>query len=115
MRSYLTTPSRLDNSITAADLRLVESGEYDGLVEAVQSMQLGGLMVPGNDLVDDSNLEGPTRALWIGSIPVSTTVSSLEVIFKVYGKIESTRVLTHKNCGFVNFEKIEAAIQAKSL
>jgi protein JSN1 len=115
MRSYLTTPSRLDSSITAADLRLVESGEYDGLVEAVQSMQLGGLIVPGLDFIDDNNLEGPTRALWIGSIPVSTTVSSLEVIFKVYGKIESTRVLTHKNCGFVNFEKIEAAIQAKSL
>jgi protein JSN1 len=33
----------------------------------------------------------------------------------MYGKVESTRVLTHKNCGFVNFERIENAIQAKSL
>jgi protein JSN1 len=66
-------------------------------------------------MVDENNQDGPTRALWIGSIPVSTTVTSLEAIFGMYGKIESTRVLTHKNCGFVNFERIESAVQAKSL
>ena len=33
----------------------------------------------------------------------------------LYGKIESTRVLTHKNCGFVNFDRLESAVQAKSL
>ncbi|RYE19871.1 MAG: RNA-binding protein, partial [Sphingobacteriaceae bacterium] len=44
----------------------------------------------------------------------STTVSSLNVIFAAFGAIESTRVLTHKNCGFVNFETLESAVQAKS-
>ncbi|KMP00653.1 RNA binding protein [Coccidioides immitis RMSCC 2394] len=117
IRNYLATPSRLDNSIGAADLRIAEAGEYDELQEAVQMMQLGGLgtMRPGQEVAEENNLEGPTRALWIGSIPVSTTVTSLDAIFSMYGKIESTRVLTHKNCGFVNFERVESAIQAKSL
>lgn len=108
MRSYLPAPSRLDNSLTAADL--TEEAEYN-LTEAVKSMQLGGK--PGGNLGDDT-LEGPTRALWLGNIPSSTTVSSLNVIFNNYGPIESTRVLTHKNCGFVNFETLDSAVQAKS-
>ncbi|KAF2008572.1 hypothetical protein BU24DRAFT_93484 [Aaosphaeria arxii CBS 175.79] len=109
MRSYLPTPSRLDSSLTAADL--TEEAEYN-LTEAVKNLQLGGKSTP--NLGDDNTLEGPTRALWLGNIPSSTTVSSLNVIFNNYGPIESTRVLTHKNCGFVNFENIDSAVQAKS-
>lgn len=56
-----------------------------------------------------------SRSLWIGSIPNSTTMSSLDAIFKRYGSIESTRVLTHKNCGFVNFESVENAVRARQL
>ncbi|ORX96437.1 hypothetical protein BCR34DRAFT_180799 [Clohesyomyces aquaticus] len=108
MRNYLPTPSRLDSSLTAADL--TEDAEYS-LAEAVKSLQLNGK--PTN-LGDDNTLEGPTRALWLGNIPSSTTVSSLNVIFATFGPIESTRVLTHKNCGFVNFESLESAVQAKS-
>jgi protein JSN1 len=111
MRSYLPTPSRLDNSLSAADLD--EEAEFAGLQEAVEQMHLnaanGLLLDPSND----SN-EAPTRALWLGNIPSSTTVSSLTVIFSPYGAIESARVLTHKNCGFVNFETLESAIGARS-
>lgn len=106
-RGYFT-PSRLDKSLTAAELGMSEGLEYDGLSEAVRTMQL-------NNGSDENNLEGPTRALWLGSIPTSTTVSSLQAIFGIHGKIESTRVLVHKNCGFVNFEAVESAIQAKSM
>ena len=35
-------------------------------------------------------------------------------MFKQHGTILSARVLTHKNCGFVNFERIESAISAKA-
>jgi protein JSN1 len=121
IRNYLATPSRLDNSMSAADLRIAEGGEYDELSEAVHMMHLNGAgsanlgIRPPAEMTEEGNIEGPTRALWIGSIPVSTTVTSLDAIFSMYGKIESTRVLTHKNCGFVNFERIENAIQAKSL
>jgi RNA recognition motif-containing protein len=34
------------------------------------------------------------------------------VILK-FGKVESVRVLTHKNCGFVNFENVQDAIKAR--
>ncbi|KAJ5655805.1 hypothetical protein N7507_007755 [Penicillium longicatenatum] len=118
IRNYLATPSRLDSSFNAEDL-MVEN-DYDDLSDAVLGLQLGangaamGMRAPG-EMADENNQDGPTRALWIGSIPVSTTVTSLEAIFGVYGKIESTRVLTHKNCGFVNFERLESAVQARSV
>jgi len=91
---------------------LTEEAEYSGLAEAVQGLQLNGkpTEAPG----EDNTLEGPTRALWLGNIPSSTTVSSLNVIFNNFGPIESARVLTHKNCGFVNFENLDSAVRAKS-
>jgi protein JSN1 len=58
-------------------------------------------------------MEAPTRSLWLGNIPSSTTVSSLNVIFGQFGSIEFARVLTHKSCGFVNFENIQSAVTAK--
>ena len=117
IRNYLATPSRLDSSFNAADMNVPEHGEYDELSEAVQMMHLGGAppQLGVRTEMDEGGQDGPTRALWIGSIPVSTTVTSLEAIFGMYGKIESTRVLTHKSCGFVNFERLESAVQAKSL
>ena len=111
LRNYLAAPSHYDREIRDA---LTEQGDFQGLSEAVQMMNLNDI-ASRQDNVEDGSLEGPTRALWIGSIPVSTTVSSLDAIFSQYGPIESTRVLTHKNCGFVNFERVESAIQAKLL
>lgn len=113
MRAYLPASSRLDSSMNASDLQLSEEAEYSGLTEAVQKMHLNNKSTL--DVAGDENLlEGPTRALWLGNIPSSTTVSSLDVIFGKFGTIESSRVLTHKNCGFVNFESLESAVLAKS-
>ncbi|KAM0755367.1 hypothetical protein T439DRAFT_320058 [Meredithblackwellia eburnea MCA 4105] len=62
----------------------------------------------------DANLQStPTRALWVGSIPNSTTPNVLLSIFAPFGAIESARVLTHKSCGFINFERLEDAIAAR--
>lgn len=111
-RVYLATPSRLDKSMTAADF----DDEYSALPDAVRALQLNNTANRAHlDISDDQHSqEGPTRALWLGNIPTSTTVTSLQAIFLAFGKIESTRVLVHKNCGFVNFESVESAIQAKS-
>jgi protein JSN1 len=111
LRNYMPTPSRLDNSLSAADLRLAEEAEYSGLEAAVEQMHL---KAAGFALGDVDDGETPTRALWLGNIPSSTTVSSLSVIFSPFGTIESARVLTHKNCGFVNFETLENAVNARS-
>ena len=110
---YIKSP--LEQSITAASLGITNGMEYVGLPEAVQAMHLGPSSGrPNFESADENNQDGPTRALWLGNIPTSTTVTSLQAIFRAYGNIESARVLIHKNCGFVNFETVESAIQAKS-
>ncbi|RUS12683.1 armadillo-type protein, partial [Endogone sp. FLAS-F59071] len=63
--------------------------------------------------VPDAAVMQPTRALWIGNIPTTTTPTALHNLFSPFGTIESARVLTHKNCGFVNFERLEDAARAK--
>lgn len=72
---------------------------------------IGGIILgPNGDPVLQSS---PTRALWIGSIPPQTTPNHLMEIFSPYGAIESARVLTHKNCGFINFEHLDDAVRAR--
>ncbi|KAJ3269661.1 hypothetical protein HDV01_001133 [Terramyces sp. JEL0728] len=56
----------------------------------------------------------PTKSLWVGNILPSTKPADLEAIFAKHGKVESARVLTHKNCGFVNFYSLEEAMNAKN-
>lgn len=111
LRNYLPTPSRLDSSMSASDLQANESNDLNGLASAVQGMNLAGKS--SYDGIE-APMESPTRSLWLGNIPSSTTVSSLNVIFGQFGAIEFARVLTHKSCGFVNFENIQSAVTAKA-
>ena len=120
LKNYVTTPSRLDAITNVSELQR----DYFEMTNAVEQLQLanshvrpssgeGGMMnIPEEG---QSHVEGPTRSLWLGNIPASTTISSLIAIFQAYGPVESARVLTHKNCGFVNFERIESAIQSRNL
>jgi hypothetical protein len=39
----------------------------------------------------------------------------LRTIFQAFGDIESVRVLSHKNCGFVNFDHQEDAVKARKM
>ncbi|EPS38336.1 hypothetical protein H072_8011 [Dactylellina haptotyla CBS 200.50] len=118
MKSYMTTPSRLGDSMSASEINVER--DYFGL-DASQLAANGLLPRPSSGgeaallSTVDEGLEGPTRALWLGNIPASTTTSSLVAIFQTYGPIESARVLTHKNCGFVNFERIESAVQSRAV
>ncbi|KAK0722320.1 hypothetical protein B0T26DRAFT_770696 [Lasiosphaeria miniovina] len=116
LRNYFPTPSRLDSPISAAEIRLPDEKEFDDLPQAVAAMSLARSNSHNNGLLsaDEQGLEGPTSALWLGSIPTSTTTSTLTEMFKSYGLILSARVLTHKNCGFVNFERVDSAISAKA-
>ncbi|KAM0665288.1 hypothetical protein ACQRIU_005549 [Beauveria bassiana] len=104
------------NNLNAAERRLQEDSAYDELPQAVAGLNLGrsnsrnaGMLGP-----DEQGLDGPTSALWLGGVPTSTTTSTLNEMFKSHGPILSARVLTHKNCGFVNFERVESAISAKA-
>lgn len=129
LRGYFPTPTRLDNGMTAADIQLSEEKNFDDqLPQAVAAMSLGRSNSHSNNVnnsnnantsngllsADEPGIEGPTSALWLGSIPTSTTTSTLTEMFKSYGPILSARVLTLKNCGFVNFERVDSAINAKA-
>ncbi|KAI1074680.1 hypothetical protein F5B20DRAFT_428115 [Whalleya microplaca] len=116
MRNVYPTPSRLESSMTASELGLPEEKKFEDLPTAVAAMNLGRSNSRNNGLLtaEEAGLEGPTSALWLGSIPTSTTTSTLTEMFKSYGPILSARVLTHKNCGFVNFERVDSAISAKA-
>ncbi|KAL7317523.1 hypothetical protein PS15m_003868 [Mucor circinelloides] len=59
------------------------------------------------------NAQGPTRALWVGNIPANINPAILRSLFQSFGAIESIRILSHKNCGFVNFERQEDAVRAR--
>ncbi|KAJ2742578.1 hypothetical protein GGI20_004388 [Coemansia sp. BCRC 34301] len=61
----------------------------------------------------DAQAMQPTRALWIGNIAAQASPDSLAHVFQQFGSIESARVLNHKNCGFVNFVRLEDAVRAK--
>lgn len=49
----------------------------------------------------------------MGNIPANMNPAILRTIFQPFGPIESVRVLSHKNCGFVNFEHQEDAVRAR--
>lgn len=100
----------LEDSPATSELKLHEAA----LADALNSLNMGDGASGMAEGFDETDMQ-PSRSLWIGSIPNSTTMSSLDVIFNSFGKIESTRVLTHKNCGFVNFEDAEDAIRARQL
>ncbi|KAH6595515.1 hypothetical protein BASA50_005724 [Batrachochytrium salamandrivorans] len=55
----------------------------------------------------------PTKSIWIGNISPTTNPADLESIFSRFGQVESARVLTHKNCGFVNFVRLQDALRAR--
>ncbi|KAH8833554.1 hypothetical protein DL96DRAFT_1666670 [Flagelloscypha sp. PMI_526] len=78
------------------------------------SLQSAKALSNGNLAGLDAQLQStPTRALWIGSIPSTTTPATILSVFSPYGPIESARVLTHKNCGFINFERLDDAVRAR--
>ena len=83
------------------------------LSDSMQVLGLGYNMSANQYDINGEDDGQASRSLWIGNIPVSITTSSLDAVFSPFGVLESTRVLSHKNCGFVNFEKTEDAVMAK--
>lgn len=110
------TSSGLPNPLTSTQLPMQENNQYEELSQSINNMSLGNANTRNAGLlgVDDQGLEGPTSALWLGNIPTSTTGTTLIEMFKSHGLVLSARVLTHKNCGFVNFDSVESAISAKA-
>lgn len=108
-----TTASAFDPPLSIGNVPLMRVPQNQSHVfyTAQDPVTLNDIIV---NSLDDASV-GPTRSLWIGNIPASTTSYALQAIFSSYGTVESARVLPHKNCGFVNFVNVESAIQAKDV
>ncbi|XP_034756998.1 tetratricopeptide repeat protein 31-like isoform X2 [Etheostoma cragini] len=55
---------------------------------------------------------GSCRSLWVGNITVEVTETDLWDLFKMFGDIESIRVLHERFCAFVNFKNANMAAKA---
>ncbi|XP_078130337.1 uncharacterized protein LOC144533082 isoform X2 [Sander vitreus] len=55
---------------------------------------------------------GSCRSLWVGNITVEVTETDLWDLFKMFGEIESIRVLHERFCAFVNFKNANMAAKA---
>ncbi|KAF1375736.1 hypothetical protein PFLUV_G00223290 [Perca fluviatilis] len=54
----------------------------------------------------------PCPSLWVGNVTTQLTEKHLWDLFKVYGEIESIRVLHERFCAFVNFKNANMAARA---
>ncbi|XP_045926524.1 tetratricopeptide repeat protein 31 isoform X2 [Micropterus dolomieu] len=57
-------------------------------------------------------LPGPCPSLWVGNVTTELTEKHLWDLFKMYGEIESIRVLHERFCAFVNFKNANMAAHA---
>ncbi|KTG06342.1 hypothetical protein cypCar_00003847 [Cyprinus carpio] len=55
---------------------------------------------------------GPCNSLWVGNVTSELTEKHLRDLFKIYGEIESIRVLHERFCAFVNFKNANMASRA---
>ncbi|XP_061646434.1 tetratricopeptide repeat protein 31 isoform X2 [Phyllopteryx taeniolatus] len=55
---------------------------------------------------------GPCPSLWVGNVTTELTEKHLKNLFKIYGEIESIRVLHERFCAFVNFKNVNDAARA---
>lgn len=84
--------------------------------ESMQGGKIGSCLVRIGFGKPESILEQgnqATKSLWVGNIAPCMKSADLEATFAQFGSVESCRILTHKNCGFINFINLDDAITAK--
>ena len=86
-----SAPSGLPINTVAPDPAGFGSNGTPGSVNATRLYDVSVSPENGGDLSSS-----PTRALWIGSIPSTTSSAALLQIFSTFGSVESARVLMHK-------------------
>lgn len=58
------------------------------------------------------SFRSPCPSLWVGNVTTELTEKHLWDLFKMYGEIESIRVLHERFCAFVNFKNANMAARA---
>ncbi|XP_016311965.1 uncharacterized protein LOC107665557 [Sinocyclocheilus anshuiensis] len=75
------------------------------VVAAKASNQDCALLQPGTH-------REPCSSLWVGNVTTELTEKHLRDLFKIYGEIDSIRVLHERFCAFVNFKNANMASRA---
>ena len=101
---------RLHGRVFGCEVRL-GYGKVESVPPTPLETQVANVATPTDSSMPTQS--SPTRALWVGSIPPTTTTNDLLNVFASYGPIESARVLSHKSCAFVNMERLDDAVKAK--
>eukprot|EP00158_Paraphelidium_tribonemae_P007608 Partr_v1_DN28298_c0_g1_i1_m75331 putative Pumilio len=71
------------------------------------------LLMDGNIINDNIDGDsGASRSLWIGNVDTNLGEAELHSIFSQFGEVESIRILTEKECAFVNFTSVANASRA---
>ncbi|XP_034537945.1 hsp70-Hsp90 organizing protein 2 isoform X1 [Notolabrus celidotus] len=102
-------------------LQLMELGFDDGqsvaLLEKFSTVQ--GVLASCSDVVRAGSQDptlvqpgSPCPSLWVGNVTTELTEKHLWDLFKMYGEIESIRVLHERFCAFVNFKNATMAARA---
>jgi RNA recognition motif-containing protein len=55
-----------------------------------------------------------SRSLWLGNVDPTVTEGEIRATFESFGAIENVRILPAKECAFVNFYEMDAAITARN-
>ncbi|XP_029283169.1 hsp70-Hsp90 organizing protein 3-like isoform X2 [Cottoperca gobio] len=63
-------------------------------------------------LTSQQDQSGSCRSLWVGNITLEVVEKDLWELFKMFGEIESIRVLHERFCAFVNFKNANMAAKA---
>uniref|UniRef100_A0A3Q4HZL5 Zgc:123010 n=1 Tax=Neolamprologus brichardi TaxID=32507 RepID=A0A3Q4HZL5_NEOBR len=80
--------------------------------KVLQLMELGFEEVQSVMLLDRFSTVTPCQSLWVGNVTTELTEKHLRDLFKMYGEIESIRVLHERFCAFVNFRDASMAARA---
>lgn len=93
------------------EMQSVQLLEKFSTVQAVQAAYLDAVRAGSQDpsVVQPGS---PCPSLWVGNVTTELTEKHLWDLFKVYGEIESIRVLHERFCAFVNFKKANMASRA---
>lgn len=93
--------------------RVYNSQEPSSIPEVDEPYLYGSSLGSQFQVPQGTSAQTPTRSLWIGNIDMSVSEDDLRQMFSPYGAIESLRLLSEKECAFINFVSLDDAVRAK--
>ncbi|KAL9538344.1 hypothetical protein MBANPS3_011001 [Mucor bainieri] len=104
----------VDDAVRAKDDVLTNlGGRIGNCIVRIGYGRAENVASPITTVIETPVVSQPTRALWLGNMPPGISQSVLQRTLSSFGVIESVRVLSHKNCAFINYEKEESAKAAR--